>query len=838
MRITQLVYGMNKKSLLITFSLLTLSIFLAMALLLGLLIRKELFMPTYIELEKQIAQKDIIRCTQAIEREIFHLSVITRDWAQWNEMYDFTEEYDEDFAASNLEMDTLTETGLDLIFIISSKGQILVDKIYDKEIESEISLPSLSAELFSQDQAFMKLLKGGTNQTSGILITERGPIFIAANTILPSSGLGDPRGILVIGRFVSEEIVENLKGQTQVSFSVDTPNFLVYGEKDRLDLLQRENFLTVTPDKSHLIGKTVLYDIHGNPALLITTIHQRDIYNQGLLSSRFSAYIISFSFASLAIMGICFFVFYRYKRNIQHKKTEDLVREKTRELSSLSTQLHALSEATTEGVMLLEDRHCIAMNRQAERMFGFSQGEFENHPTVELVIKEERERITRLIAEGREGFYETIGLRNDLSTFPLLVHGKSVLCKNVNLRAVALLDLTNQRQEEAEKQILEDKLQRSQKMESIGMLAGGVAHDLNNILSGVVTYPELLLMNLDEGSPFRKPLEEIRASGKKAAEVVADLLTVARGVAFAMVAIDINQLILDYLGSADCNGLKTQNKQIEIETRLGENTPNIAGSVIHVNKVIMNLITNGIEALAGRENGTITISTSVVDVAENPLALDQGKYVVVDIADNGPGISSADQEHIFEPFYSRKIKGRSGTGLGLAIVWNTMQDHNGTVTVRSGESGTKFSLYFPVTDLDILFSQEKIEINTIKGSYESILVVDDNEQQLDIAKQILIALNYAVHVANSGEEALDFLEHNKVDLVILDMIMTPGISGYETYMKAIELYPDQKALIASGFSVSEEVEQAKKLGVSVFIRKPYSVTQIGSAIKRILAEDL
>lgn len=250
----------------------------------------------------------------------------------------------------------------------------------------------------------------------------------------------------------------------------------------------------------------------------------------------------------------------------------------------------------------------------------------------------------------------------------------------------------------------------------------------------------------------------------------------------------------------------------------------------------MNLVTNSVEAISDYYNSTISLSTTVEEIVEDSLELDPGRYVVVGIADNGSGIPSADLDHIFEPFYSRKVKGRSGTGLGLTIVWNTMQDHNGTVTVKSDQHGTCFTLYFPVNEQAVLIPQDKLEINTLKGNNESILVVDDNPQQLDIANKILIALNYTVYLANSGEAALEFLERNKVDMVVLDMIMEPGISGYETYRKAIVLHPGLRALIASGFSVSEEVEKAKKLGASVFIRKPYSIAQIGSAIKLILAE--
>ena len=474
------------------------------------------------------------------------------------------------------------------------------------------------------------------------------------------------------------------------------------------------------------------------------------------------------------------------------------------------------------------------MNKKMQDMFGFNENDLRNRSGYKLVVEEERERIKNIVANSREGLHETVGLRKDNSTFPLLVHGTSILFDNRSITALAMLDLTEKKQENAQKQLLEDKLQRSLQMESIGLMAGGVAHDLNNILSGVITYPELLLLSLDKDSELRKPLEQIRKSGQKAADVVSDLLTVARGIAMVFSPVNINNLIEAYLCSAEFTLLRAKRPGLGIITELAENLHEIAGSETHISKVIMNLINNSAEAVD--DHGTITVSTTTQQINDKRNGLEIGEYIIVRVSDNGQGIKQGDIERIFEPFYSRKVQGRSGTGLGLAIVWNTMLDHKGKVTVSSDEQGTIFTLYFPVSDQHGLSVPEKVDINTIKGNKESILIVDDDAQQLDIAKQILITLNYIVYTVDSGEKALDFLTDHKVDLVVLDMVMEPGMSGYETYLKAIELYPSQRALIASGFSVSREVEQAKQLGVSIFIRKPYSIAQIGSAIKTILSE--
>lgn len=822
-----------KKPTLIILASLAVVIFFCLSLLLDQVIRRNLFMPPFLELEEQFAKQDMVRVVQSIEREVYHLGLLNSDWAEWNEMYDFVEMYDEAFAESNLEMETLVDIGLDLVFIISTSGQIVVDKIYDKHAQKEITLPSFSAQLFETSHPFMEVLKNGRDNSSGVVITKRGPMMVAASKILTSSGEGPPRGILVMGRFFATDTISELIEQNQVNFSVSTPDFFAYAKADVDEMSQPGGRLAMTPQSPTIKGYSIIRDIFNNPALLVSTDIPRQIYKQGLASSRFASHSINVSFFLLSLVLLAFFVFYRYRRDVQQDEIEQLVEEKTRALSTVSMQLQALSEASTEGLMLLEDGHCLIMNEKMEEMFGFSKGNFLNRPSYELVVEEERERIKDIVFNNREGLYETIGLRQDNSTFPLLVHGKSIVYDNRSIRAVALFDLTETKQEEAKRQLLEDKLQRSMKMESIGIMAGGVAHDLNNVLSGIVTYPELLLLSLDKESELRKPLEQIRDSGKKAAEVVADLLMVARGIALVFSPVNINSLIEEYLGSPECASLRARHPGVEIITELDENLPQIAGSKTHISKVLMNLFTNSAEAVG--IHGTIAVSTTTEAIDTTQSGLESGQYVVVRVLDTGPGIKPGDLDRIFEPFYSRKVQGRSGTGLGLAIVWNTMLDHKGKVTVASDNQGTVFTLYFPVTEMHGLASAEKVDINTIKGNKESILIVDDNEQQLDIAKQILIALNYIVYSAGSGEEALDFLADHEVDLVVLDMVMEPGMSGYETYLKAIELHPKQRALIASGFSVSEEVEKAQELGVSVFIRKPYSIAQIGSAIKTVLS---
>ncbi len=386
---------------------------------------------------------------------------------------------------------------------------------------------------------------------------------------------------------------------------------------------------------------------------------------------------------------------------------------------------------------------------------------------------------------------------------------------------------------EEEKDVLNKKLQRSQRMEAIGMMAGGVAHDLNNMLSAIINYPEIILMKLPENSEHRKPLNAVIKSGNRAAEIVSDLLTVARGVASSKNVYSLNNIAAEYMDSPELTELKLHYPDIVISSSFDDDIQNILCSHVHVFKSLMNLVSNSAESIDGK--GTILIRTYSAIMSVDPeLDEDRKKLSVLEVCDSGKGISQKDIEHIFEPFYTRKVMGKSGTGLGLAIVWNTAHDHGGTVTVKSDLSGSCFCMCFPVTEDCFQSEQEESLLEDMKGNGEVVLVVDDEEMLRDVASDMLATLGYKVFVVDSGEAAVEYLKKNAVDIVVLDMLMPPGMNGLETYQQIIQFNLQQKAIIASGFAENADVKEARKLGVSEFISKPYSRVQIGLAVRNTL----
>ena len=393
-------------------------------------------------------------------------------------------------------------------------------------------------------------------------------------------------------------------------------------------------------------------------------------------------------------------------------------------------------------------------------------------------------------------------------------------------------DITERKLTEQKLKDNEEKLIRLKKMESIGLLAGGVAHDLNNVLSGIVSYPELLLLNLPQESELRDPLKTIQSSGNKAMAIVQDLLTVARGVAIEKHSLNLNDVINTYLQSPEYQSLRKFHPLISVETKLDSNLFNINGSNIHISKLVMNLVSNAAEAIEG--DGSVSIATTNRYLDE-PLKgyedVKVGEYAILTVSDQGPGIAQEDLKRIFEPFFTKKMMGRSGTGLGLTVVWNVVQDHQGYIDVFSNENGTTFELYFPITR-DKKYEEEVYpSIDDYRGNGESVLVVDDESSQREITCKMLKALGYKAQSVHSGEGAIEFLKANRMDIVILDMIMGAGINGRETYERIIKIHPKQKAIITSGFADTEDVKAAQLLGAGQYIKKPLRLSPLGSAIK-------
>ncbi|MGO9139169.1 MAG: PAS domain S-box protein, partial [Syntrophales bacterium] len=397
-------------------------------------------------------------------------------------------------------------------------------------------------------------------------------------------------------------------------------------------------------------------------------------------------------------------------------------------------------------------------------------------------------------------------------------------------------DITERKQAEEEKRSLEKRLQRAEKMEALGTLAGGVAHDLNNVLGVLVGYSELLLQNVPQDSPFQRHAMQIFKGGQRAAAIIQDLLTLTRRGVVVSETLNLNRIILDFMQMPEFEAIKSYHPGVQFKTSLEAGLLNIKGSSTHLNKTVMNLLSNAAEAIAGSGEVLIRTENRYVD---RPIhghdTTQEGEYAVLTVSDTGSGISPADLGRIFEPFYTKKVMGRSGTGLGLAVVWGTVKDHDGYIDVQSTEDkGSIFTLYFPVTREDLTKAEQVVPQGIYMGRGEHILVVDDVEGQRLLASAMLDSLGYKVSSVASGEEAIEFVRNKPVDLLLLDMIMDPGMDGLDTYRSILAIRPKQKAIIVSGYSETDRVKAAQSLGAGTYVRKPYVMEKLGLAVKKEL----
>ncbi len=497
-----------------------------------------------------------------------------------------------------------------------------------------------------------------------------------------------------------------------------------------------------------------------------------------------------------------------------------------------------MTEASNVGIAIIDGERFIYVNPMTRQMSGFSEEEYLSRPLLDFVTPESKELIRRRAMDRLEGKpvpdrYEFTVLTRD-GGIRWAEAGAAVIEYNGKPATIfTIYDVTDRKAAEAEREALQARLNSAQKMEALGRLAGGVAHDLNNVLGALSGYSELLLLEIPEGRKARGHAERILQSTEKAAAIIQDLLTLARRGVSSSDVMNLNDLVSGFLKTAVFEKIRELHPRVTFRTECQEGLLNIRGSLVHLEKTLMNLVSNAAESIA--DGGEVSIRTEN-RYLDKPIGgydeIREGDYAILTVSDTGTGIPAEDMARIFEPFYTRKTMGRSGTGLGLAIVWGTVKDQNGYIDVQTkiGE-GTVFTLYFPVTREEPATPQQEVPLERYRGSGESVLVVDDIAEQREVASGLLKRIGYEVHAVSSGEEAVAYLRRNKADILVLDMIMEPGIDGLETYRRILELHPGQKAILVSGFSETDQVRAAQRLGAGAYVRKPYVMEKIGVALR-------
>ncbi len=411
-------------------------------------------------------------------------------------------------------------------------------------------------------------------------------------------------------------------------------------------------------------------------------------------------------------------------------------------------------------------------------------------------------------------------------------------------------DITDQRASEDREAMLRDQLARAERMKSIGVLAGGVAHDLNNMLGPLVALPELILEDIQSVMPEREDalasveqsLDLMEKSALRASNVVGDLLAISRRGTYKRVPLDLSKLPFLDDNSVSMQEFKAAYPHVTFRVEVCSNPLTVLGSEDHLCRVLDNLLRNASDAIEGQ--GTVTISAAdrhLYTMYEGYQMIPPGHYAVLEVSDTGVGMDAELRNRIFEPFYTKKQKtNRSGSGLGLSIVHGIMDDHEGYIDLASEPGvGTTFRLYFAQTD-SVTEEGPESERALLYGTGQ-VLVVDDEPGQRYLASSCLTRLGYTVSLAENGHFALTMFERAKehdqpspYDLVVLDMIMEPDFDGLDTLRAITALYPEQKVLIVSGHAENARIAEALQLGAEL-LRKPYNMNDLAEAVARMTA---
>ncbi len=484
----------------------------------------------------------------------------------------------------------------------------------------------------------------------------------------------------------------------------------------------------------------------------------------------------------------------------------------------------------------VEDGTYIDVNDSFTRLLGYSQEEIIGKPSLEFNIWNEK-KDTDLLVSGlkNNGIVENLEAEFKGKNGQMingLMSARTLDIENKVYLLAVTQDITELKQTEMERLKLEGRLQQAQKMESIGTLAGGIAHDFNNILFPIMGHTEMLIMDTEEDSPFRKRLNKIYSGTLRAKDLVKQILTFSRQERSELILMKMQPIIKEALELIRATIPTT----IEIKHDIQKDCGVIKADPIHIHQIIMNLATNAYHAME-KIGGELNVSLKQVEMNENNALtpdMTSGVYACLTITDTGSGIDKVVIEKIFDPFFTTKESGK-GTGMGLSVVHGIVKSMGGIVNVSSElNKGTEFQVYLPVFKSS--FEDEKTQINKqIQIGTEQILLVDDEEAIHTMEKSMLERLGYKVTSYTSSIEALGAFKVNPgtFDLVITDTAM-PNLPGDKLSVELIKIRPDIPILLCTGFNENISEEKAASLGIKGFLLKPIAMKDLSQKIREVL----
>lgn len=508
---------------------------------------------------------------------------------------------------------------------------------------------------------------------------------------------------------------------------------------------------------------------------------------------------------------------------------EHLVAQRTKELAISEQKYRGLFDYASDGVAVYDSNGIIVnVNRKFFELHGFPV-ETLIGTSIKLLDAgnddaEKDERIRRLL-DGESIIYETKHYRKDGETVLFEISAKALDIEGEIYIQAFHRDISDKKR-------LQEQLFQSQKMDSIGMLAGGLAHDFNNIISGILGHVELLSYHDNLDAATRRKLSIIESSSRRASQMISKLLKFARKGAVEVQPVELNSVVRD---TTELISKTLSHRSVEVRLELDDTIPHLMGDPVQMEQVVMNLMVNAADAMSA--GGTVTVTTAARDFGReaasiHPL-LAPGSYVILSVTDTGSGIPDDIRDKIFDPFFTTKAQGK-GTGLGLAMVYGIVKDHKGAVTVASQPGkGTTFEVYVPAAPVC------QVVQSAFSGSPEperemgSVLIVEDQSDMLKFVSETVQALGYKVISEGNAVRALQIFKEKAdgIALVITDIFM-PMIDGRDLIKNIKASKPSVKVIAMSGYQIEEFVRQ--DIPVDDFIRKPFDSIELIRKVNKLV----
>ena len=840
----------------------------------------------FIKIEEGAVLRNFNRAVSSVQSRIDYLDRIASDWAEWDDTYSFAMGKNLAYVEKNLQYGAIKNLKLDFIAIADSSGKMIFNGYYNSESGNCEKFPH---ELY--DYVTYELFARNRNPTEnfemkGILPVVDAPILFAARPILTSGKKGPVAGILFFGKLLDSSEMAGISEIIGFKSSFLTEKGILSShdyQKYLGKIEKRGSFWIDKSDIDEIDGLMLFKDINDKPALILKIPIPRTILREGrntvLNILGWTAVIILTFYIILAYMlektifsGLRTIVSDLKKiRSIDDLSLRVSIPNKVDELFFLSRTLNEMIELlqiSQANARISEEKRssmekfykyvveqapcgiatCFidgkmrTVNREFCQIVGYSEKEimagldFNSRTVPEDWIVQE-DKIGELVRTKEPVSYEKQCIRKDGAVVSVLVTISYYRDETggPDFLICSFVDLTERDRLVKQEAHFKEQLAQAQQLDSLGRLAGGFSHDLNNLLVPIIGFTDLILKakDLDEG--MRRDLNEIKKAADKAKAMSKKILSLSSRQPIQMGKTNINLLIGSFMSTI--NTLKGEKTRLVLELEM--NIKLIDADTSMMEQVVMNLVLNSKDAMPA--GGTLTIGTSMKNIIEDPgdfiFHSENGEYVVLTIADTGKGIPPENIEHIFEPFYTTKNIGK-GTGLGLSIVYGIVKQHRANLRVESSENnGTKFEIYFPakgygevLTDTVKLRKIENFDFGNLK-----VLVVDDEEVARNIVASELRNAGCSISSVESAEAAIaKFANDKSFSLLLADVVM-PGMNGKKLFETLEPSNPGLKVIYMSGYTM--DILSKHDMGTSDnFIQKPFSVDELLAKIVSVMGD--